>query len=71
MQRYLALDVAEQWAARHLVGWADGMLADSFEALLGALFLDRGYAAANAFMHRIYHVRPEMISVNARVVSTG
>ena len=71
MQRYLALDVAEQWAARHLVGWADGMLADSFEALLGALFLDRGYAAANAFMHRIYHVRPERISVNARVVSTG
>ncbi len=56
MQRHLALDVSSQWEAKHLFGWADGMLADSFEALLAALFLDRGHRAANSLIMRLIKV---------------
>ena len=57
MQRYLALHLDAQWSAKHLLGWADGILADCFEALLGALFLDRGHRAARNFMLRAIEVR--------------
>ena len=57
MQRYLALGLDAQWSAKHLLGWADGILADCFEALLGALFLDRGHSAARNFMLRAIEVR--------------
>ena len=43
--------------AKHLSGWADGMLADSFEALLAALFMDRGFNAARALVMRLIEVR--------------
>lgn len=57
MERYLALRLDAQWSAKHLLGWADGLLADCFEALLGALFLDRGHRAARNFMLRAIEVR--------------
>ena len=56
LQRCLALDVAAQWEAKHLSGWADGMLADSFEALLAALFMDRGFNAAKSLIMRLIEV---------------
>ena len=58
LQRCLALDAAAQWEAKHLSGWADGMLADSFEALLAALFMDRGFNAAKRLVLRLIEVRP-------------
>ena len=56
LQRCLALDAASQWEAKHLSGWADGMLADAFEALLAALFMDRGFNAARALVLRLIKV---------------
>ena len=56
LQRCLALDATAQWEAKHLSGWADGMLADSFEALLAALFMDRGFNAARDLVLRLIKV---------------
>ena len=56
LQRCLALDATAQWEAKHLSGWADGMLADSFEALLAALFMDRGFNAAKTLVLRLIKV---------------
>ena len=61
LQRCLALDAAAQWEAKHLSGWADGMLADSFEALLAALFMDRGFNAAKTLVLRLIEVRLPLV----------
>ena len=58
LEHYLALSAEEQWSMRSMSGYAGGMLADAFEALLGALFMDRGYPAARAFVLRLIEVRP-------------
>ncbi len=56
LEHYLALNADDQWAMRGMSGYAGGMLADAFEALLGALFMDRGYPAARAFLLRLVEV---------------
>ena len=43
---------------RGMSGYAGGVLADAFEALLGALFMDRGLPAARTFLLRLIEVRP-------------
>jgi ribonuclease-3 len=58
LEHYLALSAEEQWSMRSMSGYAGGMLADAFEALLGALFMDRGYPTARAFVLRLIEVRP-------------
>lgn len=60
MQRYMVFEVPAQWHAKHLVGWADGILADSFEALLAALYLDRGHQAAKVYVLRLIEVSPHL-----------
>lgn len=46
-------DVECGWGA----GYAGGLLADAFEALLAALYLDRGMPAARAFLLRLIEVQ--------------
>ncbi len=58
LEHYLALNANDQYTMRGMSGYAGGVLADAFEALLGALFMDRGYSAARAFLLRLIEVRP-------------
>ncbi|BDA44828.1 probable ribonuclease 3 at C-terminar half [Coccomyxa sp. Obi] len=53
LEHYLALNANDQYTMRGMSGYAGGVLADAFEALLGALFMDRGYPAARAFLLRL------------------
>lgn len=56
LEHFLALNAAEQFSMASMAGFAGGALADAFEALLGALYLDRGYPAARAFLLRLVKV---------------
>ena len=58
LENYLALNASDQYTMRGMSGYAGGVLADAFEALLGALFMDRGLPAARAFLLRLIEVRP-------------
>ena len=57
LERYLAVNAQAQYHMRNLSGFAGGALADTFEALLAALYKDRGYLAARAFVLRLVRVR--------------
>ena len=47
---------AAQWEYGGASGWANGLLADAFEALLAAVYLDRGFSAARGFLLRLIEV---------------
>jgi dsRNA-specific ribonuclease len=49
---YAQFDAEAGWGS----GFAGGLLADAFEALLAALYLDRGLPAARAFLLRLFEV---------------
>ncbi|MEL6300237.1 MAG: ribonuclease III [Pseudomonadota bacterium] len=42
----------------------DSILADAFEALLGAVFLDGGYASTEQVIHRVFAARLESLSLS-------
>ena len=68
LEHYLALNADDQYSLRGMSGYAGGMLADAFEALLGALFMDRGYPVARAFVLRLVEVCPLHCSANLCVL---